>query len=204
MIQEKGMGKTLNELTGPQVFVYKNPRSKVYHLTGGYNQPDVKKAFCGTAIKVQNVIDARDIAPREGFRDSSLWCKRCLAMLDFEGLDQKVLFSAIKFGPGTYGQLVVAPHVGRKKPQLNLSPPPAKPQKYTLAEAATDAIVTSRKRKKTATKPSKKPTTGGATIKAPARRRPKKVDKGDNDKNNIDVDVQTVADSGSDANNGVE
>ena len=76
------MGKTLNELTGPQVFVYKNPGSKVYHLTGGYNQPDVKKAFCGTNIKVQNVIDARDIAPRE---DSviGIWVS-VVAMLDFE------------------------------------------------------------------------------------------------------------------------
>jgi hypothetical protein len=197
------MGKVLNELTGPQVFVVKNPRSKKLHLTGGYNQPDVKKCFCGTTIKATKVVDARDIAPREGYRDHNKWCKRCLSMLDFEGLDQKVLFAAIQFPQGTYGQLVIAGHVGRRKPALKLTPPPAKPQTYPPKQAGGDAIVTSRIRKKTAAKPAKKPT-GGATIKAPAQHKPKKVDKGANGKKDIDVELPTVAKPEPDESNGVE
>ncbi len=210
------MGKVLNELTGPQVFVFQNPRSSKLHITGGYNQPDVKKAFCGTKIKVNKVIDARDIAPRDGYRDYNKWCLRCLAMLDFEGLDQKVVFSAIKIPSiGTYGQVVIAPHVSRRKPELNLSPVPANPQTYTPKQAAGDVIVTSRI-KKTAKKPIP---TGGAVITAPAqipkkrktrsdkgmkRGSNKKIDKGANINEESDVELQTVAKPEPDASNGME
>ena len=210
------MGKVLNELTGPQVFVFQNPRSTKLHITGGYNQPDVKKAFCGTTIKASKVIDARDIAPREGYRDHNKWCKRCLAMLDFEGLDQKVLFSAIQFSKGTYGQLVIAGHAGRRKPALKLSPVPAKPQSYTPQQVAGDVIMTSRVKKKTAKKPLP---TGGAIITAPAvnptkrktradkgiKRGPRKpkIDKGANANDDSDVELQAVAKPKSDESNGV-
>jgi len=211
------MGKVLNELTGPQVFVFQNPRTKL-HLTGGYNQPDIKKGFCGTKIKVNKITDARDIAPREGYRDHSKWCLRCLSMLDFEALDQKVVFSAIEIpSVGTYGQVVIAPHVSRRKPKLNLSPIPAKPQTYTPNQVAGNTIVTSRVKKKTATKPI---ITGGAIITAPAQI-PKKrktrsdkgvirgprnqnIDKGANINEESDVELQTVAKPESDASNGMD
>ena len=210
------MGKVLNELTGPQVFVFQNPRTKL-HLTGGYNQPDVKKAFCGTKIKVNKVTDARDIAPREGYRDYNKWCLRCMSMLAFEGLDQMVLFSALTIpSVGTYGQVAIAPHVSRRKPELNLSPVPANPQTYTLEQAAGEVILTSRT-KKTTQKPIP---TGGAIITAPAQIPKKrktrsdkgmkrglnnqKIDKGANINEESDVELQTVAKPESDASNSME
>jgi hypothetical protein len=47
-------------------------------------------------------------------------------------LDQKVLFSAIEFTAGTYGQLVVARHISRNKPKLILTPVPDKNQWRTV------------------------------------------------------------------------
>ena len=117
------MNNIKNELTGPRVFVVvdDNKKGKI-HLTGGYAKPEMNKSMCGTKLGMKTIVDARDIAPREEYRHGHRWCKRCLAMLDFEGLDQKVLFSAIEFSTGTYGQLVVAGHVSRNKPKLILTP----------------------------------------------------------------------------------
>ena len=103
-----------NELTGPRLYVaVDNKKTTTMHLTGGYRRPQRKLALCGTQIAGKTLVDARDIAPHTEYQDSSLWCKRCIAMLDFEGLDQKVLFSAIKFKDGSYGDLVVIPHLHR-------------------------------------------------------------------------------------------
>ena len=44
----------------------------------------------------------QETSPHTEYKDSSLWCKRCIAMLDFEGLDQKVLFAAIEFNDVSY------------------------------------------------------------------------------------------------------
>ena len=115
-----------NELTGPHVFVVLGDKKEKIHLTGGHAKPEMNKSMCGAKLGMKTIVDARDIAPREEYRHAHRWCKRCLAMLDFEGLDQKVLFSAIEFSAGTYGQLVLAGHVSRNKPRLILTPAPEK------------------------------------------------------------------------------
>jgi hypothetical protein len=127
------MNYVKNELTGPRVFVAvdDNKKGKI-HLTGGYAKPEMNKSMCGTKLGMKTIVDARDIAPREEYRHAQRWCKRCLARLDNEGLDQKVLFSAIEFTVGTYGQLVVARHISRNKPKLNLTPVPDKSQWRTV------------------------------------------------------------------------
>lgn len=128
------MNHKKNELTGPRVFVVVDDKKKgKLHLTGGYAKPEKKKTMCGITLGMKTIVDARDIAPREEYRHAHRWCKRCLAMLDFEGLDQKVLFSAIEFSAGTYGQLVLARHVSRNKPKLILTPAPKKSQWRTFA-----------------------------------------------------------------------
>ena len=121
------MDNVKNELTGPRVFVVvaDNKKGKI-HLTGGYAKPEMNKSMCGAKLGMKTVVDARDIAPREEYRHAHRWCLRCLGMLDFEALDQKVLFSAIEISAGTYGQLVVAGHVSRNKPKLILTPAPEK------------------------------------------------------------------------------
>ena len=121
------MDNVKNELTGPRVFVVvaDNKKGKI-HLTGGYAKPEMNKSMCGAKLGMKTVVDARDIAPREEYRHAHRWCLRCLGMLDFEALDQKVLFSAIEIPAGTYGQLVVAGHVSRNKPKLILTPAPEK------------------------------------------------------------------------------
>jgi hypothetical protein len=121
------MDNVKNELTGPRVFVVvaDNKKGKI-HLTGGYAKPEMNKSMCGAKLGMKTVVDARDIAPREEYRHAHRWCFRCLGMLDFEALDQKVLFSAIEISAGTYGQLVVAGHVSRNKPKLILTPAPEK------------------------------------------------------------------------------
>ena len=127
------MNYVKNELTGPRVFVVvdDNKKGKI-HLTGGYAKPEMNKSMCGTKLGMKTIVDARDIAPREEYRQAQRWCKRCLARLDNEGLDQKVLFSAIEFSAGTYGQLMLAGHVSRNKPKLNLTPAPDKSQWRTV------------------------------------------------------------------------
>ena len=121
------MDNVKNELTGPRVFVVvaDNKKGKI-HLTGGYAKPEMNKSMCGAKLGMKTVVDARDIAPREEYRHAHRWCFRCLGMLYFEALDQKVLFSAIEISAGTYGQLVVAGHVSRNKPKLILTPAPEK------------------------------------------------------------------------------
>jgi len=127
------MTNTKNELTGPRVFVVVDDKKKEkIHLTGGYAKPEMNKSMCGTKLGMKTIVDARDIAPREEYRQGQRWCKRCLARLDNEGLDQKVLFSAIEFSAGTYGQLMLAGHVSRNKPKLNLTPAPDKSQWRTV------------------------------------------------------------------------
>ena len=127
------MVKLKNELTGPRVFVALGNQKEKIHLTGGYAKPEKNKSMCGTDLAGKTIVDARDIAPREGYQDSKLWCLRCLGLLDFEALDQKVLFSAIEISAGTYGQLVVAGHVSRNKPKLILTPAPEKSEWRTLS-----------------------------------------------------------------------
>ena len=127
------MNNTKNELTGPRVFVVVDDKKKgKIHLTGGYAKPEMNKSMCGTKIGMKTIVDARDIAPREEYRHAHRWCKRCLFMLDFEALDQKVLFSAIEFSAGTYGQLVLAGHISRNKPKLMLTPAPEKSEWRTV------------------------------------------------------------------------
>lgn len=105
-----------NELTGPRLYVaVDNKKSAPMHLTGGYRRPHRKSALCGTQIGGKTLVDARDIAPHTEYKDSSLWCKRCFAMLDFEGLDQKVLFAAIEFNGVSYSDYVLIGHLRRSK-----------------------------------------------------------------------------------------
>ena len=127
------MDNVKNELTGPRVFVVvaDNQKGKI-HLTGGYAKPEMNKSMCGAKLGMKTVVDARDIAPREEYRHAHRWCLRCLGMLDFEALDQKVLFSAIEISAGAYGQLVIAGHVSRNKPKLILTPAPEKSEWRTF------------------------------------------------------------------------
>jgi len=108
------MANIPNELTGPRVYVaLDDKKTAKMHLTGGYHKPERNKAMCGTSIAGKTLVDARDIAPHSEYQDSELWCLRCFRILDFEALDQKILFSAIKFQPGSYGDLIVIPHLQR-------------------------------------------------------------------------------------------
>jgi hypothetical protein len=115
-----------NELTGPRVFVVLGGEKEKIHLTGGHAKPEKKLSMCGRDLASKIIVDARDIAPREGYQKSSMWCKQCLGLLENEGLDQKVLFTSIQFKSGTFGDLCVIPHLGRekqfKKYPLNLTP----------------------------------------------------------------------------------
>ena len=125
------MPKPENELTGPRVYVTVGGTTPTLHLTGGYNKPNRTKTMCGVSLAGRTLVDARDIAPHYEYRDAKLWCKRCLAMLDFEGLDQKVLFSAIEFKIGTYSDLILKKHMERpsKKPKHPFSLTNAPPRK---------------------------------------------------------------------------
>ena len=108
------MAQIPNELTGPRVYVaVDDKKSAKMHLTGGFHKPERDKSMCGTSIEGKTLVDARDIAPHSEYQDSDLWCLRCIGILDLEPLDQKILFSAIKFQPGTYADLVVVRHLQR-------------------------------------------------------------------------------------------
>ena len=101
------MPESPNELTGPRVYVaVSNKKSAKMHLTGGHQKPKRNKTLCGNSATGATLVDVRDIALYKEYRDGDLWCKRCLAMLDFEALDQKVLFGAVEFKQGTYSDLV--------------------------------------------------------------------------------------------------
>ena len=119
-----------NELTGPRVFVALGDKKEKIHLTGGHAKPEKVSSMCGRELGSRIIVDARDIAPREGYQKSSMWCKQCLGRLENEGLDQKVLFTSIQFKSGTFGDLCVIPHLGREKKfktyPLNLTPVPKK------------------------------------------------------------------------------
>lgn len=166
------MGKILNEVTGPRVFVVDNGRGSKLHITGGYGQPDMKQALCGANIKVTKVLDPRDTAARDGYQDYNMWCTKCMGLLDFEALDQKILFSAIEWPAGTTGQLIIAGHLTRRKPKLRLTPPPATPTTYKIGDVASpQPVITSRIRKPA--------TTGGAVATAPIKKKRKtRSDKG--------------------------
>jgi hypothetical protein len=117
-----------NELTGPRVFVVLGGKKEKIHLTGGHAKPEKDTSMCGRELGNRIIVDARDIAPREGYQGSSVWCKQCLGILENEGLDQKVLFTSIQFKSGTFGDLCVIPHLGRQKKfnkyPLHLTPVP--------------------------------------------------------------------------------
>jgi len=171
-LMDKGliMGKTLNEITGPRVFVVDNPRTKKLHITGGYGQPDMKRTLCGQKVNTPTVLDPRDTAARDGYQDYTKWCVKCMGLLDFEALDQIILFAAIEWPTGTNGQLSVVPHLSRKRPKLKLTPPPANPTTYKVTDVASPTpIITSRVRKPV----------GGTIIAAPAKKKRKtRSDKG--------------------------
>jgi hypothetical protein len=135
-----------NEVTGPKVWVVKNPNSKKHHMTGGYGQPEMSKCFCGNQIETNEVFDPRDIAARDGFQDLDLWCIKCIGLLDFEALDQKIIFSAIDFGNGYFYKDNLMDHLGRSKPKLRLTPPPAIPDTLSLRP---QPIISSGARKRT-------------------------------------------------------
>ena len=126
------MPETPNELTVPRVYVVvSNKKSAKMHLTGGHQKPKRNKTLCGNSATGATLVDVRDIVPCNEYRDGNLWCKRCLAMLDFEALDQKVLFSAVEFKHGTYSDLVLIPHLRRspktpKRPFRLTNAPPRK------------------------------------------------------------------------------
>ncbi len=127
------MNKLKNELTGPRVFVALANQNEKIHLTGGYAKPEKNKSMCGKELVGKTIVDARDIAPREGYQDSKLWCLGCLHLLSFEALDQKILFSSVSMEKvGTYGDVVVIEHLKRpskyKTHPFNLTPAPDKSQ----------------------------------------------------------------------------
>lgn len=108
------MAQIPNELTGPRVYVAVDDKStEKMHLTGGYRQSKRKKAFCGNQVSGKTLVDARDIAPHSEYQHSTAWCTSCLNLLENEALDQKILFSAITISKGSYGDLVVIPHLQR-------------------------------------------------------------------------------------------
>ena len=124
------MANIPNELTGPRVYVAVDDRKTAkMHLTGGYRQSERKKAFCGDSVSGKTLVDARDVAPHSEYQNSNVWCIRCLNLLDNEALDQKILFSAIAISKGSYGDLIVIPHLQRpsrnpRHPFLLTSAPP--------------------------------------------------------------------------------
>ena len=125
------MNNLKNELTGPRVFVALANQNEKIHLTGGYAKPEKNKSMCGKELVGKTIVDARDIAPREGYQDSKLWCLGCLHLLSFEALDQKILFSSVSMEKvGTYGDVVVIEHLKRpskyKTHPFNLTPVPEK------------------------------------------------------------------------------
>ena len=63
------MNKLKNELTGPRVFVALGNQNEKIHLTGGYAKPEKNKSMCGKELVGKTIVDARDIAPREGYQD---------------------------------------------------------------------------------------------------------------------------------------
>jgi len=101
--------------TGPRVFVVQNSKSSKLHITGGYGQSEMKKTLCGQKVKTPTVFDSRDTAARDGYQDHTKWCVKCMGLLDFEALDQIILFAAIEWPTGTNGQHSVVPHLSRKK-----------------------------------------------------------------------------------------
>tara|TARA_B100001996_G_scaffold356168_1_gene319318 strand:+ start:337 stop:735 length:399 start_codon:yes stop_codon:yes gene_type:complete len=108
------MASIPNELTGPRVYVaVDDKKTAKMHLTGGYRQSKRKKAFCGNPVSGKTLVDARDIAPHSEHQNSNVWCIGCLNLLELEALDQKILFSAITISKGSYGDLVVIPHLQR-------------------------------------------------------------------------------------------
>tara|TARA_B100000767_G_C19738587_1_gene525056 strand:- start:107 stop:511 length:405 start_codon:yes stop_codon:yes gene_type:complete len=131
------MNKLKNELTGPRVFVALANQNEKIHLTGGHAKPEKNKSMCGKEIVGKMIVDARDIAPREGYQDSKLWCLACLHLLAFEALDQKILFSSVSMEKvGTYGDVVVIEHLKRpskyKTHPFNLTPVPEKSEWRTF------------------------------------------------------------------------
>ena len=128
------MTNTKNELTGPRVFVVVDDKKKgKIHLTGGYAKPEMNKSMCGTKIGMKTIVDARDIAPREEYRDSHRWCKTLPRHAGFRSIgSESLVFPAIEFSAGTYGQLVLAGHVSRNKPKLMLTPAPEKSELRTV------------------------------------------------------------------------
>jgi len=130
-----------NEVTGPRVFVVQNSSSSKLHITGGYAQQDMKKTFCGRKVNTPTVLDPRDTAAREGYQNYTMWCVKCIGLLDFEALDQIILFAAIEWPTGTNGQLSVVPHLSRKKPRLKLAPPPANLPTHRIEDVASSKTV---------------------------------------------------------------
>jgi len=130
-----------NEVTGPRVFVVQNSKSSKLHITGGYGQPEMKKTLCGQKVNTPTVFDPRDTAARDGYQDHTKWCVKCMGFLDFEALDQIILFAAIEWPTGTNGQHSVVPHLSRKKPKLKLSPPPANLPTHKVEDVASSKIV---------------------------------------------------------------
>lgn len=190
----------INEVTGPKVWVVDNPGSKKYHMTGGYGQPDMKQCFCGAKIKATKVIDPRDIAAREGFQDLNLWCIKCIGLLDFEALDQKIVFAAIDFGNGYFYKDNLMQHLSRRKPKLRLTPPPAIPDTATITSVASSVPIVSTRRR----------STGGAVqIAPPIKKRKTRSDKGvkrgPRKKEVVeDVEISLGDDTESETNNGME
>lgn len=88
---------TPTALTGPRVYaVYPITKGKKIHLTGGHQAKEFDRGLCQKKMKIDQVVDARDLAPFEEYttiENYEKWCGNCLHRLSWEGLDQRILFA---------------------------------------------------------------------------------------------------------------
>jgi len=84
------------DLTGPSVYVVFPKRKGKIHLTGGYQASSFDHGLCQRQLTIDEVVDARDIAPYSEFtgeENYDKWCGQCLHRLNWEALDQQILFA---------------------------------------------------------------------------------------------------------------
>ena len=117
-----------NEVVGPKLWMYRVDDKSIWHITGGYGQPDHKKTLCDKCtIEAKNIVyEPRDIVPYKGMTDMKNYCKNCLNMMVYEAMSEQILFSQIKVpGGGTFGAENLTRFLNRKSPpiELNHAPP---------------------------------------------------------------------------------
>jgi len=127
-----------NEILGPKLWLWKGSQDKKWHVTGGYGQPDMKKTLCAKSIPAtSSVISTRAVVCRKGGRDYKQYCLKCLNLVGYEALEEKIIFSAVKTPDGgTFGGAIISPQLNRRSPQPELNEGPKRPKKYKIKDVA--------------------------------------------------------------------